>query len=78
MKKLYKTNSNRLICGVCSGLARYFGIDVTIIRLLFVFLTLVGGSGVLLYFAAAVLMPKEDDIEAEKDAAGSDPFQKED
>ena len=44
MKKLYRSNTDRKLCGVCGGLAEYFDIDPTIIRLIFVFLTLFGGG----------------------------------
>jgi len=58
-KKLYKSNSNKIICGVCGGIANYFNIDATVVRLIAVILTLAGGSGVLFYIIAAVLMPEE-------------------
>ena len=63
MKKLCKSNSNRYICGVCGGIAEYFGIDATIVRLVFAFLSIFGGSGVLLYLAAVMIMPKEEEDE---------------
>ena len=56
-KKLCKSEKNRLICGVCAGLAEYFRIDVTVVRLIFVALGIFGTSGVWLYLAAAVIMP---------------------
>ena len=59
MKKLHKSNSQKMICGVCGGLAEYFGIDVTIVRLVAVVLGVTGGSGLLLYFLAAIIMPEE-------------------
>lgn len=43
MKKLYRSNTNRKLSGVCGGLAEHFDIDPTIIRLIFIFLTLFGG-----------------------------------
>ena len=57
MKRLVKSKTDRYICGVCGGLAAYFNIDATIIRLVFAALTVVGGSGILLYLAAAFIMP---------------------
>ena len=60
MKRLTKSSENRYICGVCSGLAKYFGIDATIFRLIFVVLTLFGGSGILLYLLAVLIMPNDD------------------
>ena len=57
MKKLYRSNTNRKLCGVCGGLAEYFDIDSTIIRLIFVFLTLFGGGGLLIYLICALVIP---------------------
>ena len=59
MKKLHKSSSNRMICGVCGGIAEYLGVDPTVVRLVFAGLGIAGGSGVLLYLAAAVIMPAE-------------------
>ena len=60
MKKLYRSESNRVIAGVCGGIAEYFEIDPTLVRLGFVIFSLAGGSGVLLYLIAAVVMPKSE------------------
>jgi phage shock protein PspC (stress-responsive transcriptional regulator) len=57
-RKLYRS-SERKIFGVCGGIAQYFGIDPTVVRLAWVALTLMGGSGALLYIVAAVLMDNE-------------------
>lgn len=57
-KKLYRSNTDRKLCGVCGGLAEYFDIDPTIIRLIFIFLTLFGGGGVLIYLICALVIPK--------------------
>ncbi|MEE0895085.1 MAG: PspC domain-containing protein [Bacteroidales bacterium] len=58
MKKLYRSNTDRKLCGVCGGLAEYFDIDPTIIRLIFIFLTLFGGGGLLIYLICALVIPK--------------------
>lgn len=58
MKKLYKSSTDRKICGVCGGIAEYFGIDSTVVRLIFVIFGLVS-VGVLFYIIAALLMPQE-------------------
>jgi phage shock protein PspC (stress-responsive transcriptional regulator) len=58
-KRLYRTREGRLVAGVCSGLAAYFGIDPVLVRLAFVFLTIFVGSGVLLYLAAWIVIPEE-------------------
>ena len=60
MKKLYKSN-NRMICGVCAGVAEYFGIDPTIVRLIWAALAL-SCTGILLYIVAAIVMPENLDV----------------
>ena len=56
-KKLYKSNIDKKICGVCGGIAEYFDIDSTVVRLLLVLFSLCGGSGILAYIIAAIVMP---------------------
>lgn len=56
-KRLYRVNEGKILCGVCMGLSEYFEIDVTIVRLICVFISLVYGSGILLYIIAALIMP---------------------
>ena len=58
-KKLYRSRSNKVIAGVCGGLAEYLKIDATIIRIIWLIFTLAGGAGILLYIIAWLLMPKE-------------------
>ncbi|EHD1636540.1 PspC domain-containing protein [Listeria monocytogenes] len=58
MKKLYKSSSQKMIAGVCGGLAEYFGIEVTVIRLLWAGAVLFFGTGILLYILAAIIIPK--------------------
>ena len=60
MKKLYKSN-NRMICGVCAGIAEYLGIDATVVRLIWAALGLTG-TGILLYIIAALVMPENMDV----------------
>ena len=62
-KRLYKSQEHRIICGVCAGIADYFNIDATLVRLLFVLAGFGGGTGILFYLAAAVIMPKNPDEE---------------
>ncbi len=57
VKKLYKSNSDVMIEGVCGGLAEYFDIDSTVIRIIWAFM-IATGSGLLLYIIMAVLLPK--------------------
>lgn len=56
-KKLYRSNNNKMICGVCGGLGEYFNIDPTLIRLLWAVFVLAGGSGLLVYILAAFIIP---------------------
>lgn len=58
-KKLTRVNEGKMICGVCTGIARYFNIDPTVVRLGCVVLACMGGSGLLAYIAAAVIMPMD-------------------
>lgn len=59
-KKLYRSATDRKVCGVCGGLAAYFGVDSTLIRLAFVVLAIAGvSSGIWIYIIAAIIMPDE-------------------
>lgn len=58
-KRLYKSAVNKKLCGVCGGIAEYFDIDPTIVRLAWVVFTLFGGSGIIAYIIAAIVMPNE-------------------
>ena len=57
MKRLYKSNTNRVISGVCGGIAEYLNVDPTMVRLAWIALTFFGGSGILIYIIAALVMP---------------------
>ena len=59
MKRLYKIKEGKKLCGVCIGVAAYFGLDPTLIRLAWVVFTLLGGSGIIAYIIAAIIMPEE-------------------
>ena len=64
-KRLYKSD-NKMIYGVCSGVAEYFDIDPTLVRLIVVFLIFAGvGSGLIAYIIAAVIMPEKDQVHRE-------------
>ena len=56
-KKLYRSVTDKKLCGVCGGFAEYFGMDSTIVRLILVAFTLLGGAGILAYIIAALVMP---------------------
>lgn len=58
-KRLYKSSTDKKVCGVCGGIANYFDVDPTVIRLIWVIFTLVGGSGLIAYIIATIIMPDE-------------------
>lgn len=59
-KRLYKSNTDKKLDGVCAGIANYFNIDPTLIRLAWVIFTLAGGCGLVAYIIAAIIMPREE------------------
>lgn len=61
-KKLCKSSTDRKLFGVCGGLAAYLGVDSTIVRLVLALFTLAGGSGVLIYIIAALVMPDDNNV----------------
>ncbi len=58
-KRLYKSSTNKVICGVCGGIGEYLNIDPTIIRLLCIALIFGAGSGLLAYIIAAIIIPEK-------------------
>ena len=58
-KRLYKARTDKKLCGVCGGIASYFEMDSSIVRLALVAFTLLGGSGILAYIIAAIVIPFE-------------------
>lgn len=58
-RRLYRSRDERMLAGVAGGLAKYFNIDPTIVRLLFVFFTLTYGTGFLVYLIMALVVPEE-------------------
>lgn len=58
-KKLYRSRSERMLAGICGGLAEYFNIDPTIVRLSFVGFAVVGGSAILIYVLMWMIVPLE-------------------
>jgi phage shock protein C len=58
-KRLYRSRTESMIAGVCGGLARYFGIDPTIMRLIFLLLFFLGGNGLLIYLILWIVVPLE-------------------
>lgn len=62
MKKLYKSKTDKKLCGVCGGIAEYLGVDSTLVRLGVVALSLFAFTGVIAYIAAAIIIPEEENI----------------
>jgi phage shock protein C len=57
-KKLYRSRTDRMLAGVCGGLADYFGVDATIVRILMVLFALAGGPGLILYIVLMLIIPE--------------------
>lgn len=63
MKKLYRTEgSDATVCGVCGGIAEYFGIDPTLIRVITAILIFAGGLSLWVYIIAALIIPKKSTV----------------
>lgn len=58
-KRLYKSNKNKMLEGVCGGIAEYFNLDPTLIRLGWILFCALGGCGILAYIIAAVVIPRD-------------------
>lgn len=58
MKKLYRSNQDKMFAGVCAGIAEYYGLDSTLVRLAFVLLTLAYGGGLVAYIVCAIIVPE--------------------
>jgi len=58
-KRLYLSTTDKKICDVCGGMAEYFGIDPTLIRLVWAVAALAFGTGIVAYFVAALIIPKQ-------------------
>jgi len=59
VKRLYRSRDDRVIGGVCGGLAKYLTMDPTVVRLIFVLLALAGGPGILIYLIMLIVVPEE-------------------
>ncbi len=73
-KKLYRSKKDSIIGGVCGGIAEYFEIDPTLVRLLTILIVFVGGVGIIAYIVAWIIVPQnpEEVLEQEKDYSSSD------
>lgn len=58
-KKLYRSRNDRVIAGICGGLGKFLNLDSTVIRLILAILCIIGGSGLLIYIIAALIIPEE-------------------
>ncbi len=58
VKRLYRSRSDQMIAGVCAGIAEYFNSDPSLIRILWLFFTLAGGSGIIAYIIAWIIIPE--------------------
>ncbi len=58
-KRLYKSEDNRVICGVCGGVGEYLGVDPTIVRLIWALLIIFAGFGFWVYIIAAIIIPRQ-------------------
>ena len=58
-KKLYRSRTERWFAGVCGGVGNYFGVDATLVRVIFVILSLTFGSGFLIYLVLWLIIPNE-------------------
>lgn len=56
-KRLYRSSTNYMLCGVCGGIGEYFNIDPTLIRLGWVLFSCLGGAGIPAYIVAAIIIP---------------------
>ncbi|OGL52197.1 hypothetical protein A3K55_00010 [Candidatus Shapirobacteria bacterium RBG_13_44_7] len=59
VKRLYRSNKDYILAGVCGGLGEYLGVDVLVIRLLFVIAMIWGGGGIIIYLILAIVVPRE-------------------
>ena len=58
MKRIYRSDEEKMICGVCGGIAEYFDLDPTLVRLAWVVLFAIGGRGFWAYIIAAIIIPR--------------------
>jgi phage shock protein C len=56
-RKLYRSRNQRMIAGVCGGLADYFNVDATLVRVLFLLLAVFGGTGLVIYLVMWIIVP---------------------
>lgn len=59
MKKLYKSTTDKKIDGVCAGIAAYFNLDPTVVRIAWILFVALGGSGILAYILCMIIIPTQ-------------------
>lgn len=69
-RSIYRSNQDYRLAGVCGGIAEYLGIDATLIRLVWILLTFLGGSGILAYLVAWVFIPNRPTTTSDFDRKG--------
>lgn len=62
-KRIYRSESDRKIAGVCGGIAEYFEVDSTLVRLAWAIFVLCAGTGIIAYLLAALIIPNESEVE---------------
>jgi phage shock protein C len=73
MKRLTRTKKNRIIAGVCGGIGEYLDVDPTVIRVIWVILTIISvGAGIIAYGAAWLIIPPEEESITESGTGGSE------
>lgn len=61
-KRLFRSTTNKKLCGVCGGIGEYFNMDPTIVRIIWLIITFAGGAGLLAYLICALIIPEESGI----------------
>ena len=61
-KRLYRIEEGKMVAGVCGGVAEYFNIDPTVVRLGWALISAFAGAGIIAYIAAAIIMPVKSDL----------------
>ena len=64
-KRLYRVEQGKMLCGVCGGIAEYFDLDPSLVRLGWIVFCALGGSGVLAYIIAAIFIPTKSSVEGQ-------------
>lgn len=62
MRRLYKSTTNKMICGVCGGIAEYFNMDPSIVRLIAALIVIMAGTGLLVYIILAIVLPNDYEV----------------